>query len=183
VKRAVLILLLAISVSGSAATPTLIVHERTQRPSGAALSCPGKLSVTLSLSTVTFFDDGEVTQLAWTIPACSDPAPARRWTPPAGTQVRRSKLQPGDKVALQRFLDLAEAKALTDFMNAGPGVGDYEIEIRRALGIQKLSVLSLMPEHDQLRHDPTLLRLICGAKELSGAERPRWCPASPLRPH
>jgi hypothetical protein len=159
----------------------LIVRERTQRASRGILNCEGKLSVSLSLSTITFFDDGEVTQLAWTVPACSDPAKAWVWTPPAGTRVRRSKLQAGDSAVLQRFLDLPEVKALTDFMNAGPGVGDYQIEIHRASGIQKISVLSLMPEHDQLRHDPTLLRVICRGKEMRGSELPHWCATLPIR--
>jgi hypothetical protein len=180
-RNAVLFLFLAICGSGSSGRPTLIVRERVQRPSMGSLHCEGKLSVRVSFSTITFFDDGEVTQLAWIVPACSDPAKASVWTPPAGTRVRRSKLQAGDRDVLRRFLDLPDVKALIDFMNAGPGVGDYQIEIHRGSATQKISVLSLMPEHDQLRHDPTLLRVICRARELGGGDRPRWCVTLPIR--
>jgi hypothetical protein len=175
--NAVFLLFLAVCASGFSRRPLLIVSERTRRAATETLNCEGKLAVTLSLSTITFFDDGAVMQLAWTVPACSDPARARAWTPPAGTRVRRSTLQAGERDALHGFLDRPEVMSLTDFMNAGPGVGDYQIEIHRASGVQKISVLSLMPEHDQLRRDPTLLRIICKAKELGGGERPRWCAA------
>jgi hypothetical protein len=178
-RNSVSFLFLAVCASGSTGRPMLIVSERTQRASMGTLNCEGKLSVSRSLSSITFFDDGEVTKLAWTAPACSDPAKAWVWTPPAGTRVRRSKLQAGDRDVLQRFLDLPEVKALTDFMNEGPGVGDYQIEIQRASGIQKISVRSLMPEHDQLRHDRTLLRVIGRAKEMGVASAlvgARLCP-------
>lgn len=172
---------LAVRASGFPEIPILIVRERVPLPATAVVNCEGRLSAGFRFSTIAFFDSGEVAQLAWTVPACSDPARARVWTPPAGTRVRRSKLQAGGREALQRLLDLSRVKALTDFMNAGPGVGDYQIEIRRASGMQKLSVLSLMPEHDQLRHDPALLRVICAAKEIAGSERPGWCAPWSLR--
>lgn len=173
-RRAVFFLVLAIYVNGAPRKPMLILRERTQRPAGN-VHCEGKLAASLRFSAITFFDNGEVTQLAWTVPACSDPAQAWHWTPPAGTRVRRSKLTSGDRDGLQGFLDLPGVKALTDFMNAGPGVGDYQIEIRRGPEIQKISVLSLMPEHDQLRDNPALLSVICRAKELGAGERPGWC--------
>jgi hypothetical protein len=177
--RCAVFFLVATCASSFSGTSMLIVRERTQQAATATVNCEGKLAVSVSFSTITFFDNGEVIQLGWTVPACSDPAQARGWTPPAGTRVRRSKLQAGERDSLQRFLDLPEVKALSDFMNAGPGVGDYQIEIPRAPGTQKISVLSLMPEHDQLRRDPALLRVICKAKEMGSAEIPRWCPTSP----
>jgi hypothetical protein len=61
-------------------------------------------------------------------------------------------------------------------MNSGPGVGDYEIEIYRASWIQRISVVALMPEHIELRRDPTLLRIICAAKHIAGLPQAGWCP-------
>ena len=65
------------------------------------------------------------------------------------------------------------------FMNAGPGVGDYEIEIHRVSGIQTIGVISLSPNHFQLQQDPTLLQLICAAKAIAGDKREEWCPGAP----
>ena len=70
-------------------------------------------------------------------------------------------------------------KSLRDFLNAGGGVGDYDIEIHRSSGVQRIPIVSLMPEHDELKRDPTLLQVICEAKRIAGDKRPPWCPNSP----
>jgi hypothetical protein len=64
-------------------------------------------------------------------------------------------------------------------MNAGFGVGDYDIEIHRTSGVQKIPVVSFLPEHDSLKRDNTLLRVICEAKEIAGDKRTAWCPNPP----
>jgi hypothetical protein len=81
---------------------------------------------------------------------------------------------------LKRFLDNPEVKSLVGFMNAGFGVGDYDIEIHRTSGVQKIPVVSFLPEHDSLKRDNTLLRVICEAKVIAGDKPPAWCPNPPL---
>jgi hypothetical protein len=77
---------------------------------------------------------------------------------------------------LKCFLDRPEVKAVGDFMNAGPGVGDYEIEIHRTSGMQRIHVFSFVPE----QRDRSVLRMICEAKQIAGDEHPAWCPNLPL---
>lgn len=158
--------------------PLFVVRERLLQPTGTF--CPeGRIVVGLSYSEITVSNGGQVQHAAWTVPACSDPAHAREWAAPAGNKVRRFSLPPVVLDQLKGFLDSAEVRTVRDFLNAGPGVGDYEIEIHRASGTQRIPVVSLMPEHDELKRDPTLLLLICKAKEIGGDERPHWCPNSP----
>jgi hypothetical protein len=52
-------------------------------------------------------------------------------------------------------------------MNAGPGVGDFKITIARPAGTQNIEVLSLSPSRFELVNDPSLLHLICKAKEMA----------------
>ena len=158
--------------------PLFVVRERLRQPTGTF--CPvGRLVVGLSYSELIVSSDGQVQHAAWRVPACSDPTHAWDWAAPAGSKVRRFSLSPVVFDQLKGFLDRAEVKAVRDFLNAGPGVGDYEIEIRHASGMQRIPVVSLMPEHNELKRDPTLLLLICEAKEIGGDERPHWCPNSP----
>ena len=158
--------------------PLFVVRERLRQPTGTF--CPvGRLVVGLSYSELTVSSDGQVQHAAWIVPACSNPIHAWDWAAPAGSKVRRFSLSPVVLDQLKGFLDRAEVKAVRDFLNAGPGVGDYEIEIHHASGMQRIPVVSLMPEHDELKRDPTLLLLICKAKEIGDDERPRWCPNSP----
>jgi hypothetical protein len=77
---------------------------------------------------------------------------------------------------LKVFLDGPEVKAIGDFLNAGPGVGDYEIEIYRASVVQRVPVFSFVPA----QRDKALLRLICEAKQMAGDKHPAWCPNTPL---
>jgi hypothetical protein len=154
--------------------PLLTVRERLKTID--ALNChAGLVGYGLSYSELTVFNDGQVEKVNWSVPPCSDPVLAWEWKVPVGSKDRRFMLPPGAFKQLQSFLDRPEVKDLRDFLNAGPGVGDYDIEIHRVAGVQRVPVVSLMPSHYSLRQDPTLLRLICRAKEIGGDERPPWC--------
>lgn len=137
------------------------------------------------------FTDRTAERKAWFVPPCSSPEDAYQWTvtprlgnprlsiwwyAPGREQWRRFHVPPEQFDELQALLDRPETKKLTDFLNAGPGVGDYEIEIDRSSGTQKVLALSLMPTHYGLKHDPTLPRVICEAKKIAGLQRPAWCP-------
>ena len=159
--------------------PLLVVRERVH-PLIGSLNCQqGLVGYSISYSVITVFTDGKGTNVVWSVPPCSDPARADDWTAPADGKARNFALSQSALAQLRSFLDRPEVGQLRDFMNAGAGVGDYDIEIRRASGVQRIPVISLMPEHDQLKRDPTLLRLICEAKEIGGDKRPHWCPNPP----
>jgi len=159
----------------SARHPLFVVRERLHPLLGA--NCPpGRIVHGFSYSVITVFADGHGTNVVWSIPACSDPATAFEWGVPADGRVQNLALSQAALAQLQTFLESPEVKQLRDFMNAGPGIGDYDIEIHRVSEVQHIPVVSLMPEHTELKRDPTLLQLICKAKEIGGDERPRWCP-------
>lgn len=162
--------------------PLLTVRERLKTI--GTLNCHvGLVVYGLSYSELTVFSDGQVQKVNWSEPPCSDPVLASEWKAPVGSKARRFMLPQGALEQLQSFLDRPEVRDLRDFMNAGPGVGDYDIEIHRASGVQKVPIASLMPSHYSLKQDPTLLRVICRAKEIGGDERPPWCAdLSPTHP-
>ncbi len=64
-------------------------------------------------------------------------------------------------------------------MNAGSGVGDFEIEIPRSDSTQRIPIVSFMPQHYSLREHPAITYIICEAKAVEqGALHdalPRWC--------
>ena len=154
--------------------PLLTVRERLKTI--VSLNCHvGLVGYGLSYSELTVFSDGQVQKVNWSVPPCSDPVLASEWKAPVGSKARRFMLPQGALKQLQSFLDRPEVKDLRDFLNAGSGVGDYDIEIHRASGVQRVPVFSLMPSHYSLMQDPTLLRVICRAKEIGGDERPPWC--------
>jgi hypothetical protein len=154
--------------------PLLTVRERLKTI--GTLNCHvGLVGYGLSYSALTVFSDGQVQKVNWSVPPCSDRVLASEWKAPVGSKARRFMLPPGALKQLQSFLDRPEVKDLRDFLNAGSGVGDYDIEIHRASGVQRVPVFSLMPSHYSLKQDPTLLRVICRAKEIGGDERPPWC--------
>jgi hypothetical protein len=162
----------------SVPNPLLTVRERLKTI--GTLNCHVGLvgyglSCGLSYSELTVFSDGQVQKVNWSVPPCSDPVLASEWKAPVSSKARRFMLPQGALKQLQSFLDRPEVKDLRDFLNAGSGVGDYEIEIHRASGVQRVPVFSLMPSHYSLKQDPTLLRVICRAKEIGGDERPPWC--------
>jgi hypothetical protein len=155
--------------------PLFVVRERVH-PLIGSLDCPqGRVVYGVSYSVFTVFTDGKGTNAVWHVPPCSDPAKAVEWAAPADAKTHDFALSPDALAQLRNFLDRSEVKALRDFMNATSGVGDYIIEIQRPSGLQKIQVVSLMPDHYSLKRDPTLLRLICLAKQLTGDERPLWC--------
>jgi len=155
--------------------PLFVVREHVLLTT--SLNCPlGQMVHGFSYSVITVLTDGKGTNAVWSVPPCSDPARAIGWNPPADSKVRNFALSQSVLVELLSLLDRPEVKLLGDFMNAGSGVGDYDIEIYRASGVQRIPVMSLMHEHDELKHDPTLLQLICKAKEIAGDEQPHWCP-------
>jgi hypothetical protein len=125
------------------------------------------------------FSDGQAKEVIWSVPPCSPPELASEWKAPAASKDRRFALPAGGLDQLRGFLDRPEVESLTDFMNAGPGVGDYDIEIYRPSRMQRIQVLSLMPNHYELKRDPTLLRVICKSKQIAGEELPDWCPDTP----
>lgn len=156
--------------------PLFVVRERLH-PLIGAFECPqGRVVYGISYSVITVFTDGEGTSTGWRIPPCSDPARAIGWTVPSDGKIHNFSLSQVALDQLRNFLDRPEVGRLRDFMNAGPGVGDYDIEIHRASEVQRIPVMSLMPEHDELKRDPTLLQVICRAKEIAGDARPTWCP-------
>ena len=173
-------LLVVFAVCGLADTvgkPWFTVRERLWN--WAKVSCPaGTVDKEWSYSELIVSDDRNVTQVSWAVPACSDPARFREWTPPAARKLRRFSLPSVDIDGLRKLLDSPNVEGLTMFMNAGPGVGDYQIEIARASGVQKISAVSLSPSSHTIGRGLALLRVICRAKEITGDERPRWCPAS-----
>ena len=123
--------------------------------------------------------DGNVSHVVWTVPACSNPAHAREWAAPTDATTQQFTLSRGELDQLQRFLDGPAVKSMDAFRNAGPGVGDYYIEIHRPGKVQTVGVISLMPSHFQLQRDPSLLRVICKAKKIAGDKRPEWCANDP----
>jgi hypothetical protein len=159
--------------------PLFVVRERVQLPIDS-LNCPqGRYFYGISYSVITVFTDGKGANAAWSVPPCSELARAVEWTPPADSTAQNFALSQSSLAQLQSFLNRPEVERSSDFLNAGFGVGDYDIEIHHSSGVQRITVVSLMPEHDELKRDPTVLQLICKAKELGGDERPHWCPNPP----
>lgn len=153
------------------------VFTMRERPATReAQRCPdGTLGSDRSYSELTIYVGGEAEERTWAVPACTDPKHCCDWKPLTASKLRKSKIPPAEYHQFEQLLSDPNVARLTDFMNAGPGVGDYEIEVRRASGVQRISVVSLMPDHTELRHDSTLLRLICGAKQIAEGTTPGWC--------
>ena len=138
------------------------------------------------------FDSREVVYRVSTAVPClgqvGDPPFARRWEGPSGTaSAFRHTLSASEFEQLKIFLDRADVQGLQSFMNAGPGVGDFKIAITRPAGPQNIDVASLSPDHFQLVKDPSLIHLVCKAKDMarvaSRGELPEWCrTARPLNP-
>ena len=139
--------------------------------------CPsGTLGKDVSYSELRVFADAQAEQHTWRAAGCTGATDSRDWKPPAGSKLRKFRLAPPEYQRLRALLDSPSVNSLSSFMNAGPGVGDYEVEIDRPSGLQRISVVALMPEHVELRRDPTLLRLICAAKQIADMPQPSWCP-------
>jgi hypothetical protein len=147
----------------------------------------------ISYSQLTVFDTRAFVYQTSTVVPClgqvGDPPWAFRWEAPSGTAaVFRSTLSAPEFAQFTIFLDRADVRAIRSFMNAGPGVGDFRVAITRSDATQNIEVLSLSPDHFQLVADPSLVHLICQAKEMArmashSGELPEWClKARPLNP-
>lgn len=152
---------------------------------------PSPYETPITYSELTVFDSGEVVYQTSAVAPClgqaGDPPWGLRWEgPSSSTFVFRYRLSALEFTQLKTFLDRADVKEISSFMNAGPGVGDFKIAIARPTGIQNIDVLSLMPNHVQLVKDPALIHLICKAKDMgriasNSGELPGWCrDAKPL---
>jgi hypothetical protein len=199
--RIMLSLILAggVSLSGTdafpQARPLFTQQERQSRADARPnpLCKPEPYETAISYSELTVFDSREIVYQTSTVARClgqvGDPPLAHRWEAPGGTAaVFRSTLSAPEFEQFRLFLDRADVRALQSFMNAGPGVGDFRVAITRSGGTQNIEVLSLSPNHVQLVADPSLIHLICKAKEMArmasrSGELPEWCRnARPLTP-
>jgi hypothetical protein len=156
------------------ARPLFTQHERQSRAAARPnpLCRPEPYETRITHSDVTVFDTREVEYQISTIVSCvgqlGDLALRLRWQAPSATAtVFRSMLSEPDFEQLKIFLDRADVRGIQSFMNAGPGVGDFEVTIVRPAGTQKIEVLSLSPNHFSLVDDPSLIHVICKAKEIA----------------
>ena len=146
---------------------------------------PSPYETPISYSELTVFESGEVVYRTSAVAPClgqvGNPPWGFRWDAPSGPKsVFHYKLSLLELTQLRTFLDRADVKAISSFMNAGPGVGDFKIAIARPAGTQNIDVLSLMPKHVQLLEYPALIHLICTAKDMgriasNSGELPGWC--------
>jgi hypothetical protein len=166
------------------ARPLFTQHERQRAAARPNPLCrPEPYETQISHSEVTVFDTREVVYQISTIVSCLGQVGdlALRWEAPSGTAtVFRSRLSEPDFEQLKIFLDRADVRGIQSFMNAGPGVGDFEVTIVRPVGTQNIKVISLSPNHFELVDDPSLIHVICKAKEIArvasrSGELPEWC--------
>ena len=175
--------------------PLFTQHERQSHAAARPnrLCNPEPYETPITYSEVTVFDSREVVYRISTVSPClgqvGDPPFARRWEGPSGTtSVFRHKLSAPEFDPFKTFLERADVQGIQSFMNAGPGVGDFKIAIARPDRPQNIEVVSLSPDHFQLVKDPSLIHLICKAKEMArvaarSGEVPEWCSkARPLNP-
>lgn len=169
------------------ARPVFTQHERQSHAAARPnpLCRPEPYETPITYSEVTVFDSREIVYQTSTIVPClgqvADPPLAHRWDPQSGTAaVFRSTLSAQEFEQLKIFLNRADVRGIESFMNAGPGVGDFKVAITRPGGTQNIEVISLSPSHFQLVDDPSLVHLICKAKEMAriasrSGELPEWC--------
>ena len=172
----------------SQALPLFTQHERQShaaaRPNPRCRPEPYETPITYS--EVTVFDSRQVVYRTSTEVPClgqqvGEAPLALRWEAPNGTAaVFRYRLSTPEFEQLKIFLDRADVRGLQSFMNAGPGVGDFKVAIARPTGTQNIEVVSLNPNHFQLVDDPSLIHVICKAKEMAriasrSGELPEWC--------
>ena len=175
--------------------PLFTQHERQSNAAARPnpLCRPEPYETPIIYSEVTVFDSREVVYQISTVVPClgqvGDPPLALRWEAPGGTAaVFRYRLSASEFEQLMIFLDRADVQGIRSFMNAGPGVGDFKIAIARPAGTQNIEVVSLSPNHFQLVNDPSLIHLVCKAKEMArmssrSGDLPEWCRnVRPLKP-
>lgn len=89
-------------------------------------------------------------------------------------------LTPKDLSQLKGLLEREEIKQVRGcFCNAGPGLGDYAIEIPRPDSTQKMSAVAFLPQHFELREHPAMTYVICAARKIqqqvTHEATPGWC--------
>jgi hypothetical protein len=177
------------------ARPLFTQHERQHVAARPNARCrPEPYETPITYSEVTVFDSREVVYRTSTEVPClgqqvGEPPLALRWEVPNGTAaVFRYRLSALEFEQFKAFLDRADVQGIHSFMNAGPGVGDFKVAITRPTGTQNIEVVSLSPNHFQLVDAPSLIHVICQAKEMAriaagSGELPEWCKnARPLTP-
>ena len=151
-----------------------------------AVSAENSMSVTAPLnrallSELSVFDDGRVFYTSsHTESGCSILA---AWNCPVNeTQVSSAeyKLSDTEMNSLRELLDNTAVRSAQPFYNAAPIADNFDIEITRASGVQRLPILAFMPGHVELRQHPALLYLVCKSKELAhlaaeGNAVPAYC--------
>jgi hypothetical protein len=173
----------------------LFTQRERQSPAAARPNprCkPEPYETPITYSELTVFESREVVFQSSTVVPClgevGDPPFAGRWAPSGTASVFRHTLSVPEFEQFKAFLDRADVQGLQSFMNAGPGVGDFKIAIARPGGPQTIDVASLSPDHFQRVRDPSLIHLVCKAKEMArmasrSGELPEWCrTARPLNP-
>lgn len=94
------------------------------------------------------------------------------------------KLSEAEMNSLRELLDNSTVRAPQPFYNAAPIADNFDIEITRASGVQRLPILAFMPSHVELGDHSALLYLVCKSKELAhlASERnsvPLYCGTLP----
>jgi hypothetical protein len=132
-------------------------------------------------SILTVLDDGNVEYRV--VSDCFDRS---RWScpPSALEKVFHYALTTQQFAEFRNLLERQEIREVADFLNAAPISNDYDIEIPRPEGVQRVQILAWMPNHLELEQHPALIYLVCKAKEIehraSGTqEMPDWCKALP----
>jgi hypothetical protein len=158
-------------------SPVIVFWEGHQHLAPIGLKCPSDhLDISsYSYSKLEVFGNGQADRVEWSLPPCREPAKNLPWTVPVGSKVRRFAVPSQELDNLREFLNQPDVAVLTFFAFDVGWAGDYEIEISRPSGVQKIEVVNLEPNHSGFEHDPTLLRLICMAKRVGGDQSPTWC--------
>lgn len=177
------------------ARPLFTQHERQSHAAARpnSLCKPEPYETPITYSELSVFDSREVVYRISTVVPClghvGDPPLVLRWEAPNATAVVfRSRLSTPEFEQLRLLLERPDVQGIQSFMNAGPGVGDFKVAIARPTGTQIIEVASLSPNHFQLVADPSLIHVICKAKEMAriasrSGELPEWCrTARPLSP-
>jgi hypothetical protein len=171
----------------SQSKPVLTQYER-QNPAGRKdSSCTSGFRRSFITSKLMVFDSGDVLYEPSTHTFCDGetvplPPGGNAWDIPSGdTKTFRYRLSTNELSRLRSFLNRTEVKALSAFMNAGPGVGNFKVVIDRPSGAQEVDVISLLPKHVQFAQDTSLIQLVCMAKDMAqvaswgASATPDWC--------
>ena len=185
---AILSLLLSAFVPTPSQSHPVVTQYERQRPVGHKdPSCKSGFQFSFTTSKLTVFESREVVYELSEHAFCEGQVPDPPWGATWDTQPRDSNksvfrytLTVSDFAQFRSFLDRPDVKSTESFLNAGPGVGDFKIIIRRTSGPQETEALSLLPSHIQLIEHPALVHLVCRAKQMArvashAGEIPDWC--------